>query len=197
MISALHRHCHDYSRFDSLPHSGPLYIAGIDNDADCASERACKWKRFAAVVRSTCSGSERTCLRILCTPSCAPSSPTANSVAPHCIQITILPEPIHAPSHIELLLRWIILVIRESRASNASCLVSLLGYMSALIRLENMKISRTHLRPSHSVSDFCDPKKASSSLSENSSALTSRYTVDFASAAKTHTSQSGHLQDFA
>ena len=34
--------------------------AGVDNDDDCAFERACEWKRFAIIVHSTCTGTKRT-----------------------------------------------------------------------------------------------------------------------------------------
>jgi hypothetical protein len=168
----------------TLARAGCLYIAGVDNDADCASERACKWKRFAAIVRSTCSGTEKTSLRVLCTPSCTSTSPTQQFAAPHCIQITISPEPVHTPSDVELCVRWMVLVVRESHSSNAVCLGSLLGYISAVIRLTKMKSSRTHSRSSPSVSSPCDIENASSSANESSGTISSRYSLFFAFAIK-------------
>jgi hypothetical protein len=113
--------------------AGPLYIPGVDDEEQCASERAHHWQRHAAVVRSTCTGSERTSLRVLCTSTSAPSS--QHDVAPHCIQIVISPKPASAPASMELCVRWVALAVRESRASNASCLGLLLDYISSMILL--------------------------------------------------------------
>jgi hypothetical protein len=113
--------------------TGTLYIPGVDDEDDCASERACHWQRHAAVIRSTCSGSDRTSLRVLCTSTLASS--LQHPVAPHCVQIVVSPKPSSAPANIELCVRWVALALRESRASNASCLGLLLAYISSMILL--------------------------------------------------------------
>ena len=126
--------------------AGALYISGVDGDDDCRSEKACKWSRFAAVVRSTCTGAERTSLRVLCTSSSTSPPSSQPSVAPHCVSITISPQPASAPSNVELCVRWAAIVIRESRSSNASCLVLLLRYMSSVMRLTTSASGRNRSR---------------------------------------------------
>ena len=153
-ISSLLRQC------DSLCPAGALYISGVDSDADCARERACRWSRFAAVVRSTCTGAERATLRVLCTSSTTPSLSTQSSsqpsAAPHCVSIVISPQPASASaaSNIELCVRWVALVIRESRASNASCLGVLLAYISSMMRLAKSSMANhARAQPSRTASD--------------------------------------------
>ncbi len=162
------RRCLACSALAAPPRAGTLHVAGVDNEADCARERACNWKRFAAVVRSTSTGAEKTSVRILCASGGAPSPLSA----PHCVQFTISPEPVRAPAHVELCVRWTVLVIRESLSSNAMSLGALLSYMSALIRLTAAKGSRTHSQPSAFAPS--DPANSSSAVSAHSAALATR-----------------------
>ena len=155
-LNKLHHHCKKRARLDCLCRAGALYIPGVDCDVDCVRERACKWSRFAAVVRSTCTGVEKTTLRVLCTSTafslCNQSSSQA-SASPHCVNIVISPQPAAAPLSIELCVRWVALVIRESRASNASCLGLLLRYISSMICLTKSSMVN-RLQPSRAASDI-------------------------------------------
>jgi hypothetical protein len=127
-------------QFAVTPAAGSLYITGADDDSHCTAERDCDWKRFAIIVRSTYYGLEKTSIRVLCTTG----RMSQESLAPHCVQITISPEPSFDAYNAELCLRWAALVLRESRSSNASCLVLLLRYMASVTRSATLASRRNH-----------------------------------------------------
>ena len=147
----------------------------MDNDDDCAFERACEWKRFAIIVHSTCTGTKRTSLRVLCTPNCMLSSSPPQAVFPHCIQIPISPQPASSPSDIGLRVRWATLVIRESRSSNALCLGLLLRYCAAATSWTNNTSAQDHvLQPAQLAASSNLSQDSSSSSSASTNLLASR-----------------------
>lgn len=164
-----------------------LYISGVDSDVDCTFERQCEWKRYAIIVRSTCTGTERTSLRVLCSPTCTRSP--QQTVFPHSIQIPISPPPASPPPDIGMRVRWLTLVIRESRSSNALCLALLLRYCASAAKNNKKSLNYASAQAS-------DVSQDASSGSASGSLLASRLHptahITFARQRNTHSCQQGH-----